>query len=114
MASLVFTSADRAALGDIRNLTILSNPGPDFFPAAREVIRQVRDPGGYFLYAYAAVQVFAAAAAKTNLSNDKIYVVAREQPTPTVLGVLAFVREWRHHRLEVQCSKSRRGWGCQR
>ncbi len=64
-------------------------------PAARDVVERLRDlgtePEGYTLYAYAAVQVWAEAAAKAGSAKPEPVIAAlRSQEFDTVLGPISF------------------------
>src|SRR5262249_19741384 len=77
------------------NVRVVTNPGPEFFPAAREVVARARarnaTTAGYFLYGYAAVQVVAAAASATNdPSRSSLAAAPRARAVPTVMGDLQF------------------------
>jgi len=83
--------------GDTVDGTLMTlTPDPRLSPAAAEVVERFRaagfEPESYTLYAYAALQVIAEAAAKAG-SNEPQTVAAtlRESgPWPTVLGELSF------------------------
>lgn len=77
------------------NVSLIANPGPEFFPQAREALTQARDKnigtGGYFIYGYAAVQVFAAAAGVSgDISGVALAAAARAKAIPTAIGELRF------------------------
>jgi branched-chain amino acid transport system substrate-binding protein len=88
------------------NLAVISNPAPDFFPGATEVARRAGYPqplsSTYAIYAYAAVQVFAATARKTNwnFSGTALVTAAKAQPIPTAIGQLQYddrgeIKNWK-------------------
>jgi ABC-type branched-subunit amino acid transport system substrate-binding protein len=78
------------------NARIIANPGPDFFPSAKDIVARARSKGvstsGYFLYGYAAVQVFARLAAEsTNTSGEALGAIARSgKEIPTAMGGVRF------------------------
>ena len=70
-------------------------PDPRKNPAAAAVVadfkKQGFDPEGYTLYTYAAIQVFAAAAAQAKSTElDKVVKALHGQPFDTVVGRLQF------------------------
>lgn len=79
------------------NISVISNPWPDFFPSAKAVVARAKNRGmdvnGYFLYAYAAVQVFAAsfAGAKGRTGAAELFAAAQaSREMDTVIGRLTF------------------------
>lgn len=79
------------------NVTIISNPWPGFFPTARPIVVAARergeDPNGYFLYGYAAVQVFASAIEHSggHISSPDLFAAARtKEGVETALGRVSF------------------------
>jgi branched-chain amino acid transport system substrate-binding protein len=89
-----------------RNLAVISNPAPNYFPGAVEVARRAgyQQPlsSTYAIYAYTAVQVFVAAARKTNLnfSGTALVTAAKSQPIPTAIGQLQYddrgeIKNWK-------------------
>ena len=94
---VVISEEPSKVIEGLRNVTIISNPWPAFFPTAQSTIQRARsqgmDPNGYFLYGYAAVQVFASAAARANghLSGPELFAAARsDSGVETAMGRLNF------------------------
>ena len=77
------------------SVRIISNPGPQFFPKSREMLEQAkskgRQPTGYFMYGYVAVQIFASLASSArDFSGEALSAAAREKAIPTAAGNLKF------------------------
>lgn len=71
------------------------SPDPRNIPAAANVVKEFQatgyNPEGYTLYTYAAIQVFAEAAAKAKSAEpDKVLPVLRDTSYDTVIGPVAF------------------------
>lgn len=82
------------AAGEGTLMTFSSDPRKR--PTAAEVVQRFRarnvDPEGYVLYTYAAIQIFAAAAAKANTTDARRLAAAIKSggPWQTVLGPISF------------------------
>jgi branched-chain amino acid transport system substrate-binding protein len=82
------------AAGEGTLMTFSSDPRRR--PSAAEVVARFRarnvDPEGYVLYTYAAIQIFAAAAARTNTLEARRLAAALKAngPWQTVLGPISF------------------------
>jgi branched-chain amino acid transport system substrate-binding protein len=84
------------AAGEGALMTFSSDPRRR--PAAAEVVQRFRarniDPEGYVLYTYAALQIWAQAAAKANsIDPRKVAEAMKGQPWQTVLGEISFDRK---------------------
>ena len=69
----------------------LTNPSAQYFPDAADALARAKqsnlDTTGYFVYAYAAVEVFAESARRApSLSGDDLFKAAIQSPIKTVLG----------------------------
>ena len=82
--------------GDAGEGTMITfHPDPRKIPAAADVVQAFKarniDPGGYVLYAYAAVQVWAQAAEKAGSTDfDKVVAAMNSTTFDTVLGPIKF------------------------
>jgi branched-chain amino acid transport system substrate-binding protein len=88
-----------------KNFVVISNPKPDFFSGATDIVRRAgflkQDDSGYAIYGYAAVEVFASLARlnKDNFGGTALARIARETKVPTAIGQLTFdqngdIRGW--------------------
>ena len=84
------------AAGDAGQGTMMTfAPDPTKNPSAADVVAEFKaknlDPAGYSLYAYAAVQVWAAAATKAGSTDfDKVVAAMNSETFDTVLGPIKF------------------------
>ena len=72
-------------------IVALTNPSPQFFPDAAPALARANEAhvsaSGYFLYAFAAVQVFSEAAKRAqSFGGGALFNAATESPIKTVLG----------------------------
>jgi len=93
----IFPDSARRVTGDTRELFVIANPSSNDFPQAGEVIARAKSAGyntdRFFSYSYAAVQVFAAATARTpQTSGRALFSTVRESGAETIIGKLAFDR----------------------
>ena len=84
-----------AALAPSKRTVAIANPDASLFPDAKAAMesgkKQNMTTTGYFIYAYAGVQIFANLAKKAgSVSSDKLAEVARSEPVPSPLGPLKF------------------------
>lgn len=78
-----------------KNAVVISNPGPDFFDAgsiARRAGFEQPNRSGYAIYAYSAIQLFAALARRSrgDYSGPLLADMARKSATDTAIGKLMF------------------------
>jgi branched-chain amino acid transport system substrate-binding protein len=94
-----------AVLAASKHAMAIANPDARFFPDARPVVESAHKRNvatiGYFIYAYAGVQIFANLANKAqSVSADALVAVSRKEPIPSALGALRFddsgdLQSWR-------------------
>jgi branched-chain amino acid transport system substrate-binding protein len=84
-----------AALAASRGAVAIANPNASLFPDAKAAVESGKKQGmattGYFIYAYAGVQIFANLAKKAgNMSGDALAEAGRKEQVPSLLGPLKF------------------------
>jgi branched-chain amino acid transport system substrate-binding protein len=87
----VLTDQVASAVRESSKVIALTNPTPQFFPEASGALTKAKaanvETAGYFIYAYAAVEVFAEAARRTQSSSgDKLFKAVLDSPIRTILG----------------------------
>jgi len=94
---IVISDEPSKEIQGLENLRIISNPWPDFFPTAKEIITRAKrkglDTNGYFLYAYTAVQIAAASVSLANMqtSGPSLFAAAQtSEGIQTAIGRLKF------------------------
>jgi branched-chain amino acid transport system substrate-binding protein len=91
----VVSEQSYAVLAASKRAVAIANPNASFFTGAKAVVESAkkRDMAvtGYFIYAYAGVQIFANLANKAgSVTGDALAELARKEPVASVLGPLKF------------------------
>jgi branched-chain amino acid transport system substrate-binding protein len=91
----VVSAQHYAVLTKSKRAVAIANPNESLFPAAKTAVESAKKQNmtvtGYFIYAYAGVQIFANLANKAgNVSGDALVELARHEPVASALGSLRF------------------------
>jgi hypothetical protein len=94
-AANVVSLPQSEVLASSKRAVAIANPNANLFPDARVVVQKARADNaattGYFIYAYAAVQVFAKLADMAHgVSSNALADWARKESVPSILGPLKF------------------------
>jgi branched-chain amino acid transport system substrate-binding protein len=95
LVTSVVSEPHYAVLAASKRAAVIANPNASFFTGAKAVVegakKQNAAVNGYFIYAYAAVQIFANLANRAGkVSGDALAQLARGEPVSSVLGSLKF------------------------
>jgi branched-chain amino acid transport system substrate-binding protein len=91
----VVSEQNSTLLAASKRAVAIANPNASFFPGAKPAVESGKKrnlaTGGYFIYAYAGIQIFANLANKAgSVSGDALAALARKEPVPSLLGPLRF------------------------
>jgi len=91
----VLSEQHYALLAASKRTVAIANPSASLFTGAKVPMENAKKQNmtatGYFIYAYAGVQIFANLANKAgSVSGDKLVELAHQEPIPSILGSLKF------------------------
>jgi branched-chain amino acid transport system substrate-binding protein len=95
MVTNVLSEQHYTLLAASKRAVAIANPNAKYFTGAKAAVESGRKRNlatdGYFIYAYAGIQIFANLANKVgSVSGDALAAFARKEPVPSLLGSLKF------------------------